>query len=63
MINKKFGRKITNRPTVEMKCSYCSIRVRYSPLRLGRKCGHCKKGKYIPVKVNHPSLTEGVSTA
>jgi len=50
MINKKFGRKITNRPTVEMKCSYCSIRVRYSPLRLGRKCGHCKKGKYIPVK-------------
>lgn len=34
--------------TVPMQCTYCHRNAEYSPLRLGRVCGRCKQGRWIP---------------
>ena len=36
--------------TVPMQCTNCHKKADYSPLRLGRKCGECKTGTWIPYK-------------
>ncbi len=33
---------------VPMQCTHCHLVMSYSPLRLGRKCGSCKMGTWIP---------------
>ena len=35
---------------VPMQCTNCHKTAEYSPLRLGRKCGQCKVGTWIPYK-------------
>jgi len=35
---------------MEMQCTHCRKTADYSPLRLGRVCGQCKQGKWIPKK-------------
>jgi len=35
---------------VPMQCTNCHKTATYSPLRLGRKCGQCKNGTWIPYK-------------
>ncbi len=34
--------------TVSMQCTHCRRTADYSPLRLGRVCGNCKTGRWIP---------------
>jgi hypothetical protein len=34
--------------TVPMQCTHCHKVAKYSPLRLGRVCGICKEGRWIP---------------
>lgn len=34
-----------------MQCTHCNKTADYSPLRLGKNCGQCKQGKWIPRKV------------
>jgi len=35
---------------MNMMCDNCGRREDFSPLRLGKRCGLCKSGKWIPVK-------------
>ena len=35
---------------MNLKCDTCRNSGDLSPLRLGRICGHCKKGKYVEDK-------------
>lgn len=35
---------------MKMQCSKCGKTADYSPLRLGRLCGKCKQGRWIPMK-------------
>lgn len=36
--------------TITMQCNYCRKISEYSPLRLGRICGQCRQGKWLPHK-------------
>jgi len=36
---------------MEMQCTYCHKTADYSPLRLGKQCGQCHQGRWIPKKV------------
>lgn len=36
---------------MEMQCNYCHKVEDHSPLRLGRSCGQCKQGRWLPKKV------------
>jgi hypothetical protein len=36
--------------TVPMQCTHCHRTAEFSPLRLGKVCGQCKTGKWIPKK-------------
>jgi hypothetical protein len=39
---------------MKMQCSRCNAKAEYSPLRLGRLCGRCKWGRWIPrLRENH----------
>jgi len=47
--------------TVPMQCTNCRKTADYSPLRLGRTCGQCKQGRWIPkVKETEEKLTSVV---
>jgi len=36
---------------MDMQCTNCHAVADYSPLRLGKTCGQCKQGRWIPKKV------------
>ncbi len=33
---------------MDMQCTSCHKTADFSPLRLGKKCGQCKNGTWIP---------------
>lgn len=47
MANKDASKR-TDEGGVEMTCNFCGQSRTYSPLRLGRQCGECHRGKWIP---------------
>uniref|UniRef100_A0A6M3KZV6 Uncharacterized protein n=1 Tax=viral metagenome TaxID=1070528 RepID=A0A6M3KZV6_9ZZZZ len=40
----------TKAGTVPMQCTHCRRTAEFSPLRLGKICGNCHTGKWIPKK-------------
>ena len=38
------------RDDMNMMCNHCGRREDLSPLRLGKICGKCHEGKWIPIK-------------